>query len=787
MGKKKKEVIEKPVIKISVRNLVEFMLRSGDIDDSSSHRDQTLAMREGARIHKKIQKSMGASYRSEYPLKFKVTYDDYDLIIEGRADGIMAERTPALVDEIKGVYRDVEKMEAPDEVHLAQARCYAFMLLTERKLKDIEVQMTYVDLDTEAIRYFNETYRAEEIEDWFYKLVSAYKRWSDYEFYESRIVRESIRTLSFPFEMREGQKRLMNSVYRAITDEKLLFSQAPTGSGKTISTIYPGVKAMGEKKISKIFYLTAKTVTRTVAKDTFSLLNNRGYKGRTVEITAKDTICPLEKRECNPRSCIYAKGHFDRINDALYDYLYRYTLFDRETVLKGAEEYTVCPFEFSLDLCSFSDAIVCDYNYVFDPNVYLKRFFAEGVRGEYLFLVDEAHNLLDRGRSMYSETVSKEAVLSAKRWAKTVSKSLTKSLERINKLMLELKKQCTDYMILDEMDELFFAIENAAIGFNRLFEKVPNIDPPEDVLEFYFSLRNFVSLFDDVSKGYKIYTDFDREGDFRLHLFCVDPSAMLQRRFDSGRTGVLFSATLLPIRFYIDLLCCEDNPYTLYVDSPFPPENRTILIGRDVTSRYKKRNSDEYRKYAAYIKIITGGRKGNYMVFFPSYSFLSAVYDEYEISEDEELIKQDRNMREEERVSFLSAFEEKNDKTLIAFCVMGGIFSEGIDLTEDRLIGAIVVGTGLPQVSTETQIISSFFEERGDNGFSYAFLYPGMNKVMQAAGRVIRTMDDRGVIALLDDRFTESTYKNTFPREWSDHTVVTQEKTFDAVKSFWDK
>ncbi|MCR5545251.1 MAG: ATP-dependent DNA helicase [Lachnospiraceae bacterium] len=787
-------ITEKPMLHISVRNLVEFVLRSGDIDDRSSGKNQIRAMQEGTKVHKRIQNKMGTNYHPEVPLKFVISNEDYDLGIEGRADGIMYEDeltkdSVVCVDEIKGVYSEVENMEEPILVHLAQAKCYAYIISEQNHLESIDVQMTYCNLDTYEVKRFRDSYTYKELSSWFYDVISLYQRWADFTFYFRNIRQASIHELKFPFEFREGQMELAQNVYRSIHRGKILFIQAPTGSGKTISTIYPAVKAVGEGDGERIFYLTAKTITRTVAKDTFQLLEDHGYRGKTVVITAKDKMCPLEERKCNPDDCPYAKGHFDRINDAVYDILQRDDIFDSKDILDWAKERQVCPFELNLDISSWCDNIICDYNYVFDPNVYLKRFFAEGSRSEGIFLVDESHNLVERGREMYSETLVKEEFLHIKKYFKVYQGGIVRALDKCNRFLLEKKRMMEgEYLLLEDIDVLILHLMNLCNAFERFFEKHIELEHMDEIREFYFTVRNFLNLTDGLDERYRLYCDYNDEGEFCLHMFCVDPSYLLQQRLDRGNATVFFSATLLPMNYYKNLLCREELPYAVYAESVFDESKRGLYIGRDVTTRYKARSKEQYKNYARYIREITKQKEGNYLVFFPSYAFMEEVYDIYErtYAKKEVLIKQSSGMTENEKSDFLNQFSEQ-ENTLIGFCVLGGVFSEGIDLTGNRLIGTIIIGTGLPGVGNRRKIISDYFDETTGNGFVYAYLYPGMNKVMQAAGRVIRTQEDIGIVALLDERFLYTDYKSTFPKEWSNYSVESIDSIGARVKAFWEE
>ena len=682
---------------------------------------------------------------------------------------------------------DVQALEAPIEVHLAQAKCYAYIFAKQQELEEIRVQMTYCNLDTEEIRRFQQSYSFEEIREWFEMVVGLYEKWANFQ-YEARIERNtSIEKLEFPYPYREGQKELAAGVYRTINREKNLFIQAPTGTGKTITTVFPAVKAVGEELADKIFYLTAKTITRTVAKETFDLLRKQGYLGRVITITAKEKLCMCEEMDCNPVHCPYAEGHYDRVNDAVFDLIQTERDITREVLIQQAEKFRVCPFELCLDTTLWVDDIICDYNYVFDPNVYLKRFFAEGVKGEYLFLIDEAHNLVERGREMYSAVLYKEDFLKIKKIMKEHSRKCVKALEKCNSHLLELKRQCDNYEILDNLGVFVFLLMQLGAALEEFFLKDISFPEKKEVQEFYLGLRHFLNMYERVDENYVVYTEHEADGRFKVKLYCVDTAVNLQECLDKGRSTIFFSATLLPIQYYKKLLSTKEDNYAVYAKTVFSKEQRLLVIGTDVSSKYTRRNEREFTKIARYIYETAQGRKGNYMAFFPSYKMMGQVLEKfYALNLGEmDCVVQESGMREQEREEFLEAFRMERENTLVGFCVMGGIFSEGIDLKNEALIGAVIVGTGLPQISNEREILKNYYDKRYGEGFDYAFRYPGMNKVLQSAGRVIRTVEDKGVIVLLDERFLQREYLGMFPREWADYEKVTVENVQERVKKFW--
>jgi Rad3-related DNA helicase len=832
---------EKLSVSVSVRNLVEFILRSGDIDNRKAHTD-TDAMQEGARIHRKIQKSMPEGYRAEVALKTVRILERNDregtlaLTVEGRADGIYKLNQDIIIDEIKSTYLSLEHITEPVPVHEAQAKCYACIYGKDEGLTRIGVQLTYCNIDSEEIKRFNKIYEVADLCEWFDNVVKEYSKWLFWEADWKKTRDETIRKLEFPFTYRPGQRELVGDVYKTVSRGKKLFIEAPTGVGKTISTVFPAVWNVGEGKASKIFYLTAKTIARTVAEDTFGILREKGLKFRYVTLTAKEKICILEKPDCNPVSCSRAAGHMDRINDCVFDLLTHEEEINRELILRYSEKHNVCPFEMSLDVSLWADAVICDYNYAFDPDASLKRFFAEEKKNDFIFLIDEAHNLLERAREMYSSELTKEAFLNVKRSVATIGKKLEKQLEYCNKAMLALKRECDDFQVWDNADDLYNRLLRAISVFEDFLDNNPGgFEGKDQALDLFFDMRRFIEVYENMDEAYRIYTDYNERGDFRIKLLCMEPASKLRKIMDNTRASVLFSATLLPMNYYKEQLGGEAEDYAIYAPSPFSPEKRIVMVGRDVSTRYTRRNRDEYLKVAAYIEAFVKAKKGNYMVFFSSYKMMEDVlkasdvlqswcyenkeededtpeilkklqkenYELVEISSEKDktgfdkisgqsekdikILVQRREMKEKEKEAFLEEFKENPDSTLVGFTVMGGAFSEGIDLTGDRLTGAVIVGCGLPMVGNEKELFKFYFDEKSGNGFEYSYLYPGMNKVMQSAGRVIRTVDDVGAILLLDERFGNPQYTNLFPREWFPYVTVNIGNVKERLSEFYEK
>lgn len=771
------------IIKISIRNLVEFIMRHGSIDNRYTSSIKAI---EGIRGHQRVQKSYGDNYTAEVPLKYTLTYEDLEIMVEGRADGILIEDEKTIIDEIKTTTKDLLLIdENTNPLHWAQAKCYGYIYSMQNELDNIDIQITYYNIDTKSTRILRQSYTLKELEEFFFWLIDEYKSWAQLESDWVNKRNESIKKLKFPFEnYRPGQRELAVRVYKSITDSKKCFAQAPTGTGKTISTIFPAIKAMGEDKTSKIFYLTAKTITREVAQNTISLMRKKDLKLKAVTITAKEKICKMDEVNCNPEYCPYANGYFDRINNSLKDILAKYNDYSKDNIEKISEEYMLCPFELSLDLTNLSDVIICDYNYVFDPRVYLKRFF-DTKTTDYTFLIDEAHNLVDRAREMYSATLNEEKFVKVKKLISKKDKRITRVIKEIQSYF---EDKLEDLTTLDENDLVeseapleLCEILSSFIKFVDEYLARTN-EENEELMDLYFDVYSFLSISDFYDKNYTtIYTK--TFNGMTIKIYCVNPQKVIEEKMKKAKSNIIFSATLIPMDYFMKMYSYDEEDFIINLKSPFDVKNRLLMIGDNVATTYNKR-FETSEDIASYIANCVQAKKGNYMVFFPSYKYMDLVFDK--MKENYPNINtsiQESNMSEEEKEEFLSMFDEDNKETHVGFCVLGGHFSEGIDLTNDKLIGVIIVGVGMPQIGIERDIIKDHMKD-SNKGFDYAYVYPGMIKVLQAAGRCIRTDDDKGVILLLDNRYSQRRYQSLFPYEWYPNFRV---RKSDDVKTLCEK
>lgn len=777
--------MEEPLhIRLAVRELIEFVLRRGDIDSRFAGFDR---MNEGSRIHRKLQKAAGGNYQAEVAFKAARTVDNIAYTLEGRADGIIAEEDGSFtVDEIKTTGAPAELLTADfNPLHWAQAKCYGAFLCARDGLSGVCIQITYYQIDTDEIIRHRRTFSAAELEAFLTDTLHAYTRWARMEAAWRGVRNASLKALRFPFlAYRRGQYELACAVYRTIAGSKQgkqsgrLFCTAPTGIGKTMSTLFPALKALGEEKGERVFYLTAKTVTRQTAQDALAKLRAHSstdgvlLRLRAVTLTAKDKICPLERRDCTPRACPRAAGYYDRVNDALFAFLSQSDDFTRENIEAYAEENRLCPFEFALDLTNWCDCIICDYNYLFDPVVSLKRFFTEG--GDFIFLVDEAHNLVDRARDMYSAALKKSDVFALKKSLGKTHRKLTNALGKVNQEMVALRHRCEEAEtrvlgVPEGLPELNRHLRLLSSACEDWLEEHRDGAAQEEVLTLYFDVRFYLRVTEWYGENYTTLL-FLRGQDVVVRQLCLDAAPFLNASFSLGRAGILFSATLSPLDYFIRTLGGGENAKAIRLQSPFAPERLCIAVADTVSTKY----ADRERTREAVCRLIgtaVSARAGNYLVFLPSYKYLADVSDEFSMMfPDIPLAVQESGMDEAARAGFLSQFTADSGaagETLVGFCVLGGVFSEGIDLVGERLIGSVIVGVGLPQIGPEQDALRDYYEEKDGMGFAYAYQYPGMNKVLQAAGRVIRTETDKGMVLLIDSRYRQAGYKSLLPPHWA--------------------
>ncbi|MFS0872402.1 ATP-dependent DNA helicase [Paenibacillus xylanilyticus] len=766
-------------IRISVRPLVEYVYRSGSIRPGFR---SNASMQEGTRIHQRVQKDYTEEDLKEVVLEAELQHGDLIYVVEGRCDGLIRLEGQLTVDEIKSTASNLDDLGDGLPVHWAQAIMYAYMYAVQHDEPRMQVQLTYVQTVTNQERRFRRMLERQELEQFAADVIAGYAPYAEmiaaYE--EKRDI--TVKELPFPFrKYREGQRKLAGAVYQTIREGKGLMAKAPTGIGKTMSVLFPTVKAIGEGEASRLFYLTARTTTRVAAEEAFARMQAEGLNMHVISLTAKDKICFKEEEACDAGQCGMCEGYYDRINGAVLDMLEHETLMTRPVIEQYARKHRVCPFEFSLDAAYAADAVICDYNYIFDPRISLKRMLEEQKRKTVL-LVDEAHNLVDRGRMMFSAELEKAVFLDVKREFQalgngvTAAKAIADHAGAIDKYLITLRKNGGEEGKLlqqEAPEELIELLEPfVMVAEQNLVEGGSGTaETDQMLLDAYFTAQNFLRIAKLYDERFVTYAECVRS-EVRVKLFCLDPSVLLRQTAKGFRSIIHFSATLSPLRYYRDMLGAEEEDYTLRIPSPFQREQLDVRL-LPLSIRYKDRERSRQPIANMLRQLVAEWPRSNLLVFFPSYPYMREVYETYmQLPAEADTVMQEQGMNDLEREQFLNAFQPHPERTRLVFAVMGGVFSEGVDLPGDRLNGVVVVGAGLPQIGLENNVLRDYFDRSGRNGFNYAYVFPGMNKVLQAGGRLIRTEEDTGVLVLVDDRFTQEPYRSLLPEEWQDYKRI---------------
>ncbi|MFA6780648.1 MAG: helicase C-terminal domain-containing protein [Bacilli bacterium] len=774
-------------LKLSVHQLVDFVLRTGDIDNRIFNRS---SMNEGTRIHAFYQSKQASNYLSEYLLGGTFYVDGYTIFLEGRADGIIVDGDFAVIDEIKSTVVELKDYHTAQEAwHVGQAQCYALMYAKEKNLDSVGVRLTYIHQTKDDRMVKNYVFSREELEQKVTSYIQSYL-----DFY-SIIVRrlekrnETSGTLNFPFlNFRKGQRELAKYAYGIAKNGGTLFAEAPTGIGKTISTLYPFVRSFSDGVNEKIFYLTAKNSGKEAARQAVELMKSKGVKLTEVVVTAKDKICFCPGKACNPDECPFAKDYYTKIRDVMTKSLTRYDAFDPSRISRIAAAHHICPFEMQLDLSLYVDIIICDYNYLFDPLVYFRRYF-DNDASNMLVLVDEAHNLVDRGRDMYSASIDSFAFEKARKAIRKLDhKKMKNAIKRIAKLFKEIKETSPiGETVLEYFDsKTIRALEAfllAAQDINRNHHSYVD----EAFRQFFLDINRFLKIFEFVDDSFTLFVTRTDDKIVEISIFCLDPSRHLARSLTQVKGRILFSATLSPHEYYVDIIGGRKEDPVLLLPSPFDANNLLLMIAPTVSVKYKNRG-ETYQVVAHYIENFVSHKVGNYLIYAPSHAYLAELVNLLEFPPDCDVFVQNREMDDIEKEKFLERFQLNPTKTTIGVVVVGGVFGEGIDLVDDRLIGVVIIGVGLPQIGFERDLIRDYFDQRGQQGYEYAYVNPGMNRVMQAVGRVIRSEKDRGMALLIDDRFLNARYRVLFKHEWSHYDVViSPEDMAISIESFWKK
>ncbi len=785
-------------VNMSVRSLCALALRHGDLDFSS--RPSRESMLAGADIHRRLQREAGGIYSPEASLSCTTLYGGIYYHVSGRADGIIKIKDSPVIDEIKCV-RASEFFQPPQEAHLGQLKCYAHFFCAREGAVSVRARLTYYNTESKRLRYFHYTFDAEYLRRFYTGLLERVHFYAHLEAKRTAEVLPAAANALFPYkELRDGQQLMIRECFGAIKRGERLFLEAPTGTGKTISSLYPSIRAMGNGLCDKIFYLTAKASVRREAYAAASKIFSSGVGIRAVVLSAKEQMCALEggckRGRCDAGCCVRARGYYDRLDGALCELLSGANGYPSALIRKIADKHMLCPYELSLDLSEYCDIIICDYNYAFAPLVELRRYFADGGRGErYTFLIDEVHNLTERARDMYS------AVLSLSDFVRVSAlfEGKENPLSGIESSFMPLRALCRDSIHkTPEGGERGFALcREPLFNFNNDLELVrkrcdtylyknPDCEQYDELYALSSAVRQYLCVGEYFDKGFLNYIELDGT-ELTVKVYCLDPSRVMNKLLCRAVSAIMFSATLAPPDYFCNVLGCGKNTYTVTLPSPFDAQNLCVAAVDSVSTRFEDREANT-QKFVSLIAASVSARAGNYIAYFPSYDCLERVYRAFSKRYPRvQTVLQKKGMRQSEKEEFLGAFKNDTGRLRIGFCVLGGAFSEGVDLPGSRLIGAIIFGVGLPGLSNERNIIKEYFDDDGGVGYDYAYTYPGMNNVLQAAGRVIRTESDRGVVVLVDDRYASHTYRRLFPTHWRGVQYAGNARSLaELLRRFWE-
>ncbi|MBP5444680.1 MAG: ATP-dependent DNA helicase [Acholeplasmatales bacterium] len=732
---------------LAVKDIVKFLYSTADLSNDLTS-DAI-----GSEIHSYWQKLYKKDIdKKEYYVKNRFTISDYDITVHGFIDGLL--NNGLLIEEIKTAFTDINTIDVKKE-HLAQAKMYAYLYLLESNFEAIDIVITYIHFESKKESQFFYNFSFKDLEEFFYETLNEYISWISKLDTHSMELINSVKDLKFPFKSyRKNQLEFIRDCYKNINDKNILFAIAPTGVGKTISTLFPAVKSITERN-QKIFYLTAKSSGKTVCLETVKMFVNSGCKIKTIELTAKEKMCATGDKLCNPDKCPFMVSYYEKLKYAIYDMYDNKDIIDRKTIIDKALEYKICPFEYQLDLSNYADIIVGDYNYAFCPRTHLVRYF-DTFDYKQILLIDEAHNLINRSKEMYSSTISLNDVNMLNEYIKKLAPSMNRLVDLFYDIVSNYDRDFNylDDIPFDFLDTLRRIVSKAEKVL--LSEKAKKIR--DNALSYYFNLKNFLKISEFFDKDFRFVIDYDM-----YSIKCMDASKFIKTTLDNYSTSsIFFSATMHPIDYYKNLIT-QNNGNEITIPSPFPKDNLLVLIRKNTFTKYTDRENsiedileciDELVKY----------KVGNYIVFFPSYEYMNMVVQRLN-DPDYECIIQSKNLTEDEKDAILNEFST-HDTTKVGFFIMGSIFSEGIDYLGDMLSGVMIVTVSLPPFDEYNNMLKDYFDSTNRDGLQYAYQIPGISKVIQSVGRLIRSENDKGVAILYDERFSYSNYKALLPSFW---------------------
>jgi DNA excision repair protein ERCC-2 len=748
---------------VAIRTLVEFAAKHGSLDRRFTPAPTGT---EGIEGHKKVTATRRPSYQSEVGLS--IAYKN--IIFRGRADGY--DPAQHCVEEIKTFYGDVERIpENHRALHWAQVKCYGWLYCAEHRCDEINLALIYFELRDEKEYRYEISVSAAELQEYFEFLAEKYCAWHKQIQQRQQALYTWLELLEFPYGTMHASQRVMaEAVYKAAARGRVVMAEAPTGTGKTLAALFPALKSMSRTGVDKVFYLTAKTTGKQLALENIELIasdKTNPVPLRTLELTAQEKSCLEPDKKCNGESCPYALDFYNKLEKARQA-AYELPILDKQALNQLAQTFTICPFYLSMEMARWVDVVVADVNYYFDGTPLLLG-LTQQFEWKPALLVDESHNLIDRGRAMYTAELNRADVLAAKKNAPQVIK---KFLEKINKSWLAsiktIRAEVTDYanlMVLPE--KLGFALEEFTTGYIEFLQQHPE-HPVQDgiVQEIFFAALNYLRIAEIFDEDFCVDMQAIGSKAELLTIRNLIPASQLSARLVFAHCACFFSATLHPAHYYKTLLGLPENTVHITVPSPFAAEQLQVKVATSLSTRYRDRAAAIDPLCNIIVEQLQAA-PGNALVFFSSYQFLQQA--EMQIRQqlshtDYQILVQSRRMSEQDRDAFIAQFNEHNN--VLGLAVLGGAFSEGIDLVGDALKGAFIATLGLPQVNPINEHLRQLMQKKFGQGYDFTYTYPGIQKVIQAAGRVIRKKSDSGYLWLLDQRFSRNEIKALLPDWW---------------------
>ena len=754
--------------KIGVRDLAYFIHQSGDLTTEFFSNHDMLV---GSRAHDFLQSQYSSLDKAEYYIKREISYLGKTYILDGYIDGVLNEDETIIIEEIKSTTKELDEITIEyHKEHLAQAKIYAYLYALENNMDVINIRLTYISVIDYDVKSFDMIAKFDELEDFTLSTLEAYISWLNMLDSSKNDRNETLKTIKFPFESeRMGQRTLMKATYKALTNNEILYCIAPTGIGKTMATMFSALKTLNEN--DKLFYLTAKGSGKNAPLDAIRILKDKGLKIKAIDITAKKKICNAKMGHCNPDECPFTKDYFSKLNEATKEIFSKYDIYSEDVILEITNKYKICAFEFSLYLSYFCDIVIADYNYAFDPSARLIRYFEDDTYKPKV-LVDEAHNLVDRSRDMYSANITELDIRTLRKYLNGYKPSIRNDCNKALEILDSYREFLVDRTTIFENSmnhDLNVILRNIFQKCDQIFEENKKIKDKDIALESYFKIMDFLNISEIFSENHRVIIKLIDDKIYMTY-FCLDASKFILETIKESIYGIVFfSATLYPIEYHANLITAGEGKF-LELDSPFDPNNLDIIINSSVSTKYKNR-IDSIDSIIEAIEVVTQSKSGNYIVFFPSYQYMNMVLEQI-IDPNYEIIIQKNNLTELEKNEIINKFKTTTN-TKVGFFVMGGVFSEGIDYIGDALSGVIIVGVGLPLICDENNLLKEYYESTYNNGFNYAYTYPGFTKVIQAVGRVIRDYNDRGIAILMDERFVYNEYQQLMPKHWQKRKVIT--------------